>query len=1356
MFRFQRSWLNGFLKQRLLPTRPVRRTLARPRLTCLEDRTVPTTFTVTGTGDAGTGSGTSGDLRYCIAQANANSGADVIDASGVTGTITLSNTLRTLEITDSVTISGPSPDASGQPRLAIKSGLSPNVPGYRILDIGNSTGGLVVALSGLSIQGGFVLAPGGSGGNDAQGGGIRFVGTSTGNSLTLTNCAVTGNKAYAAQDTTGRGEGGGLFASGVALTMQDSTISGNSARGGQGGTAPQLRGGNAYGGGLYFYGPSATLSRCTITGNTALGGNAGSQYVSINASGSARGGTADGGGLDAVITGNGSFGIADSQVTGNTATGGAAASKYSVYYPLGGDGANGGMDVVTYSTTKNGSVTANGVATDCTFANNTATGGAATNDHSFPDPLNSIRAFGGAGYGGGVTVSQMFNCTVFGNSAVGGMATSVTSSSNVVVGPAAGGGFGGSFGVVDPDLSVQNLPYSISNCTIAGNTATSRQTVGGVTATGVAVAGGVADGNAVTSNIQPDARDLVRLYSTLVASNLVNPIVNGSGTLVSDTSGVAPDLLACSSYPLDNGFQGHNLIGFSDSYSPNFAATNGYDNAGNPKPNGYYDLVGPKSNGVTPYDPGLVLDTNKPAPTPLLAWNGGFTQTVALQSDSNAIDNGGNNADINGLLQYDQRGYYFSRGHDLTSHSAVNYYDGTDVGSFEQQPPALVYVDTYFTTSHYADGFILDADPVQSGYQPATIGVNAFSTVSAALAAVADGGEIIINGNGGNSTGDFSTEAVAVNQHVALYLQQGSVTFGSLSGNNSSASIELHGVSLTTDGDGNNDPYNGTLLGTGGLTKVGTHSLTLGGANTYTGATTVSGGTLKAGSTTAFGNNSAVTLSSGGTLSLNGYSVSIGSLAGTGGTVNDNTSTAVTLTVGGNNTSTTYSGVIVNGSTGALALTKVGTGTLTLGGTNTYSGGTNVQNGTLSVSADANLGTGNVTGGVLGVLAFSGTTTTTKSFAMDSGTINAASGITVTFNGGTVSAAYLDGSGTYATSTANGALFQDDTSTSSANIASNSVHDQFHHFSNSATLTVAAGINDDDTSTTVLFNDFTNQGTGSITISQNAKVNVADFESYGNLTLDPGTTSNGDYTLITNVGSTDLAFNSGSVTTFGTAATYSQFPAGIDLHGYNAHITGGLVVNDGFVVDSVGAGNKTIISDYGSLVEGYGFYQNSVQEINGGRFKSGMCPGVASFGNCAFGAGAIDAFEFYINDATGVAGPTPDSNGQVSGHSLINTRDFSWAADAEHKLTVDLKTLTNPTTIGNDVAGPMANFDPTKPYTWEAVHWTGTYTGPTDVAALNASTVFDTSGFANSFNGTFSWQLDLATQTLSLVYTPNP
>ena len=58
----------------------------------------------------------------------------------------------------------------------------------------------------------------------------------------------------------------------------------------------------------------------------------------------------------------------------------------------------------------------------------------------------------------------------------------------------------------------------------------------------------------------------------------------------------------------------------------------------------------------------------------------------------------------------------------------------------------------------------------------------------------------------------------------------------------------------------------------GGLTKIGTGTLTLSAANTYTGATTIAAGTLKLGTAAALLPNSPITLA-GGTLDLNGYTI---------------------------------------------------------------------------------------------------------------------------------------------------------------------------------------------------------------------------------------------------------------------------------------------------------------------------------------------------------------------------------------------------------------------------------------------------------------------------------------------------
>ncbi len=127
------------------------------------------------------------------------------------------------------------------------------------------------------------------------------------------------------------------------------------------------------------------------------------------------------------------------------------------------------------------------------------------------------------------------------------------------------------------------------------------------------------------------------------------------------------------------------------------------------------------------------------------------------------------------------------------------------------------------------------------------------------------------------------------------------------------------------------------------LTKNGGGTWILSGANTYTGATTVNSGTLAAGSSTAFGASSPVTLTGAGILDIAGNSVTIGSLnSASANTIVTDSGVAATLTTGALNTAASYIGTI----TGALALTKIGTGTLTIGGTgtNTYTGLTTVDN----------------------------------------------------------------------------------------------------------------------------------------------------------------------------------------------------------------------------------------------------------------------------------------------------------------------------------------------------------------------------------------------------------------------------
>ncbi|MBV9875395.1 MAG: autotransporter domain-containing protein [Verrucomicrobia bacterium] len=165
----------------------------------------------------------------------------------------------------------------------------------------------------------------------------------------------------------------------------------------------------------------------------------------------------------------------------------------------------------------------------------------------------------------------------------------------------------------------------------------------------------------------------------------------------------------------------------------------------------------------------------------------------------------------------------------------------------------------------------------------------------------------------------------------------------------------------------NSFTFTGVISGSGAFQQLGTGETVLTGSNTYSGTTTVNAGTLAAGSPTAFSPNSQFSVSAGATLDLNGFNSTIGSLTGGGLVINGSVSTPVTLTLGGDNSNTTFSGVIGGTGLGTLALTKIGGGTLILTGANVYTGGTTIDAGTLQI------GNGGTTGSIRGNVRDNGT-----------------------------------------------------------------------------------------------------------------------------------------------------------------------------------------------------------------------------------------------------------------------------------------------------------------------------------------------------------------------------------------------
>ena len=131
------------------------------------------------------------------------------------------------------------------------------------------------------------------------------------------------------------------------------------------------------------------------------------------------------------------------------------------------------------------------------------------------------------------------------------------------------------------------------------------------------------------------------------------------------------------------------------------------------------------------------------------------------------------------------------------------------------------------------------------------------------------------------------------------------------------------GSSLGFDTTNANFTY-GAISGNMGLTKLGSNTLTLTGVSTYAGPTLISGGTLQFGDGTNGGD---------------------GSIAGTAG-ITDNATLTYNLFA-----PQTYSGAI----SGSGNLIKTGGGTLTLAATNSFSGTTTVNGGSLILTSDSAL-----------------------------------------------------------------------------------------------------------------------------------------------------------------------------------------------------------------------------------------------------------------------------------------------------------------------------------------------------------------------------------------------------------------
>jgi autotransporter-associated beta strand protein len=493
------------------------------------------------------------------------------------------------------------------------------------------------------------------------------------------------------------------------------------------------------------------------------------------------------------------------------------------------------------------------------------------------------------------------------------------------------------------------------------------------------------------------------------------------------------------------------------------------------------------------------------------------------------------------------------------------------------------------------------------------------------------------------------------------------------------------------------------------ITKKGTGRLVLANSNSFA-ALNITEGTVALQSnfgapsgTTTVNSGAAFELignvtGTGASLRLSGHGVGgDGALRGAsgtntwGGAVNLDSSTTVFVAPGAQ---TTIAGVVSEASP-AFSITKTGAGTLVLGALNTYSGGTLINEGTLSVSANNRLGTGpvSINGGKL---LFTASTTTPRDFAMNSGRLQAAAGTNVVLDRSQLSGGFLMGPGTFEASsvTLNG-------------------------------VTALPGARLTPTGTTTL-NAFINGGA----IAQNNTLNWDGGFNTSSGTIDVNGTLN--TTAFSNDGVITI-HNAASLLNTGNALV-SGGGSRIDIRsGGRLNVTGTLLdLNASLLVNNGTITGPTNVN-FGSLAKGAGVY-GAVNVTDGGKFSPGNSPGAVTTGSTTWNSGGSYLIE--IADATGSPGQGFDT-WLINGQLTLNASPTS-----NGKFTISLSSLDT----------LAANFDPTQNYSWPILHASD---GILNFDPAQFS--LDTSAFKNPLaSGRFSLSSTSTDITLNFSAVPEP
>lgn len=205
---------------------------------------------------------------------------------------------------------------------------------------------------------------------------------------------------------------------------------------------------------------------------------------------------------------------------------------------------------------------------------------------------------------------------------------------------------------------------------------------------------------------------------------------------------------------------------------------------------------------------------------------------------------------------------------------------------------------------------------------------------------IAQGATLALTGNG-------SIAGSSVVNRAGTFDITGTNAGASVSNLNGDGTVALGAQTLTISAA--SGAYDGIIGGTGGLAIASTGTYLLNGENTYSGGTTLLSGTLGLANNSAIGTG-ALAMGAGTGLAFGAAATTFANAISLSGDP--------TFNVAAGNT-TTLTGVIADG-TSPGDVVKTGAGTLVFAANETYTGGTDIQAGTLQV------GTGGTTGTILG------------------------------------------------------------------------------------------------------------------------------------------------------------------------------------------------------------------------------------------------------------------------------------------------------------------------------------------------------------------------------------------------------